>query len=227
MELWKQLNLLQTRRQFFGKTGLRAGGIAMAAMGVSKLASAVDATRMHQGLKELPHFAPKAKSLIYLHMNGGPSQIDLWDYKPKLEEQFDKDLPESIRNGQRITTMTSGQARLPVAPSKFKFTQQGQCGRWISELLPHTAKMVDDLAVIKTLHTNAINHDPACTFVMTGNEVPGRPASVRGCRMAWGAKATIYLRSSFSLRDGRALRLLKPCSLGCGPVDFCRPDIRG
>lgn len=174
MELWKQLNLLQTRRQFFGKTGLRAGGIAMAAMGVSKLASAVDATRMHQGIKELPHFAPKAKSLIYLHMNGGPSQIDLWDYKPKLEEQFDKDLPESIRNGQRITTMTSGQARLPVAPSKFKFTQQGQCGRWISELLPHTAKMVDDLAVIKTLHTNAINHDPACTFVMTGNEVPGK-----------------------------------------------------
>jgi len=109
-------------------------------------------------------------------MNGGPSQIDLWDYKPELAEQFDKDLPDSIRKGQRITTMTSGQARLPVAPSKFKFQQHGQCGRYVSELLPHTAQIVDELAILKTVHTNAINHDPACTFVMTGNEVPGKPS---------------------------------------------------
>ena len=129
--------------------------------------------RVHPALPGLPHFPPKAKSIIYLHMNGGPSQIDLWDYKPGLVDQFDKDLPDSIRQGQRITTMTSGQARLPVAPSKFKFSQHGQCGRWVSELLPFTSKMVDDLAVIKTVHTNAINHDPACTFVMTGSEVPG------------------------------------------------------
>jgi uncharacterized protein (DUF1501 family) len=125
-------------------------------------------------LPGLPHFAPKAKALIYLHMNGGPAQIDLWDYKPQLNEFFDKDLPESVRNGQRITTMTSGQKRLPVAPSKFKFQQHGQCGTWVSELLPHTAKHVDDLAVVRTVHTNAINHDPACTFVMTGSEVPGK-----------------------------------------------------
>ena len=165
----------QTRRQFFGQTGVRLGGLAMASM----LASRAGVTRaapspIHPALPGLPHFAPKAKSIIYLHMNGGPSQIDLWDYKPKLEEHFQKDLPDSIRMGQRITTMTSGQARLPVAPSKFKFTQQGQCGTWVSELLPHTAKHIDDIAVIKSVHTNAINHDPACTFVMTGSEVPGK-----------------------------------------------------
>ena len=95
---------------------------------------------MHPPLPGLPHFAPKAKAVIYLHMNGGPSQIDLWDYKPKLQEYFDKDLPDSVRNGQRITTMTSGQARFPVAPSMFKFAQHGKCGTWVSELLPHTAK---------------------------------------------------------------------------------------
>ena len=119
---------------------------------------------MHRALEGLPHFAPKAKSIIYLHMNGGPSQIDMWDYKPVLNDYFDKDLPDSIRKGQRITTMTSGQSRLPVASSKFKFKQYGECGRWVSELLPHTGQLVDDIAVVKTVHTNAINHDPACTF---------------------------------------------------------------
>jgi hypothetical protein len=122
----------------------------------------------------MPHFAPKAKSIIYLHMNGGPSQLDLFDYKPELKAQFDKDLPESVRKGQRITTMTSGQTRLPVAPSMFKFAQHGQCGRWVSELLPYTTEIVDEIALVKTVHTNAINHDPACTFVMTGSEVPGK-----------------------------------------------------
>jgi Protein of unknown function (DUF1501) len=155
------------------------GPIALAAMGASSISkpsfgAPVPKGTVHPALDGLPHFAPKAKSIIYLHMNGGPSQIDTWDYKPTLADQYDKDLPESIRKGQRITTMTSGQARLPVAPSKFKFEQHGQCGRWVSELLPHTAGVVDELAVIKTVHTNAINHDPACTFVMTGSEVPGK-----------------------------------------------------
>ena len=168
---------LQTRRQFFGSTGLRLGGTALAAMmanAVTRTASA--APQMLPPLPGLPHFAPKAKAIIYLHMNGGPSQIDLWDDKPVLKEHFDKDLPDSIRKGQRITTMTSGQSRLPVAPSKFKFAPQGQCGTKVSELLPFTAKHVDDIAVIKSVHTNAINHDPACTFVMTGSEVPGKPS---------------------------------------------------
>lgn len=176
---------LQTRRQFFGSTGLRLGGTALAGMMANvatRTASA--APQMLPPLPGLPHFAPKAKAIIYLHMNGGPSQIDLWDNKPVLKEHFDKELPDSIRKGQRITTMTSGQSRLPVAPSKFKFAQQGQCGTWVSELLPFTAKHVDDLAVIKSVHTNAINHDPACTFVMTGSEVPGK-ASL-GSWLAYG-----------------------------------------
>ncbi|MBM3876267.1 MAG: DUF1501 domain-containing protein [Verrucomicrobia bacterium] len=165
-----------TRRQFFRSAGLSAGAIALATM-ESPLAAATKKNgiaRVHPALAGLPHIAPKARRLIYLHMNGGPSQIDMWDYKPKLEANFDKDLPDSIRMGQRITTMTSGQARLPVAPSMFKFAQHGQCGTWVSELLPWTAKVADDLAVLRSIHTEAINHDPACTFVMTGSEVPGR-----------------------------------------------------
>ena len=169
------LHQQQNRRQFFGSTGLRLGGVAMASLlGGNATRRAAAAELMNPPLPGLPHFAPKAKSVIYLHMNGGPSQIDLWDHKPVLADHFDKELPESVRKGQRITTMTSGQARLPVAPSKFKFSQQGKCGTWVSELLSHTGKLVDDIAVIKSVHTNAINHDPACTFVMTGSEVPGK-----------------------------------------------------
>jgi hypothetical protein len=178
--------LLLSRRQFFGSSGLRMGGIALAMMAGRALAADAQpaAPRMHPTLSGLPHFAPKAKAIIYLHMNGGPAQLDTWDYKPQLAEFFDKDLPDSIRNNQRITTMTSGQARFPVAPSMFKFAQHGNCGRWVSELLPHTAKFVDDLALVKTVHTNAINHDPACTFVMTGSEVPGKPSL--GSWLAYG-----------------------------------------
>ena len=176
-----QHDLLATRRQFFGHTGVRLGTAALASLAAGTApwsqAAAADATgAVHPALPGFPHFAPKAKAVIYLHMNGGPAQMDLWDYKPGLAEYFDKDLPDSVRQNQRITTMTSGQKRLPVAPSKFQFHQHGQCGRWVSELLPHTAKHVDKLAVVKTVHTNAINHDPACTFVMTGSEVPGKPS---------------------------------------------------
>ena len=181
-----EYDLTLSRRQFFGRNGLRLGSLALAAMaGPTRSSSAATATQaVHPPLPGLPHFAPKAKSIIYLHANGGPSQIDTWDYKPGLEALFDQDLPDSIRSGQRITTMTSGQARLPVAPSKYRFAQHGQCGRWVSELLPHTSQCVDDIALIKSVHTNAINHDPACTFVMTGSEVPGK-ASL-GSWLAYG-----------------------------------------
>lgn len=174
--LQHQLNL--TRRQFFGSTGLRLGGIGMAMLGARAAAAATSApsNRIHPPLPGLPHFAPRAKSIIYLHMNGGPAQQDLLDYKPQLTELFDKDLPDSVRMGQRITTMTSGQSRLPVAPSIFKFAQYGECGMWVSDLLQHTAKFADDICLVKTVHTNAINHDPACTYVMTGSEVPGKPS---------------------------------------------------
>jgi hypothetical protein len=179
-----QRNLLQTRRQFFGHTGLRLGGVALGSLlgranaassaNNATAATAAAAGHVHPALAGFPHFAPKAKRIIYLHMNGAPSQLDLFDYKPQLAEQFDKDLPDSIRNGQRITTMTSGQSRLPVAPTMFKFEQHGKCGMWVSELLPKISEIVDDIALIKTVNTTAINHDPACTFVMTGSEVPGK-----------------------------------------------------
>jgi uncharacterized protein (DUF1501 family) len=165
----------QTRRQFFASAGLSVGGIALASLLSPRNAlAAAPLQRVHPPLPGLPHFAPKAKRLIYLHMNGAPSQLDLFDYKPKLKEHYDKDLPDSIRKGQRITTMTSGQARLPVAPTIFKFAQYGKSGAWMSDLIPHTAKIADDIAIIKSVHTDAINHDPACTFLMTGSELPGK-----------------------------------------------------
>ena len=169
----------QSRRLFFKNTGLAAGRIALAAMlgpGVLRAAAGQRQPRAHPMLLGLPHFAPKARRLIYLFMNGAPSQLDLWDYKPNLSGLFDTDLPDSIRMGQRLTTMTSGQKRFPVAPSIYKFAPHGQCAMMVSELLPHTAQVVDELAVIKTVHTEAINHDPAATFLLTGNQVPGRPS---------------------------------------------------
>lgn len=182
----------QTRRQFFGDVGIRLGGVALAALmarggtGTAQARPVAGADgRVHPALPGLPHFRPKAKSVIYLHMNGGPSQIDTWDYKPKLAEFFDKELPPSVQGGQRLSTMTSKQARFPVAPSKFKFEKMGQAGTWVNtEYMPHMAKMVDEIALVKTVHTNAINHDPACTFVMTGREVPGY-ASI-GSWLAYG-----------------------------------------
>ncbi|QOY88959.1 DUF1501 domain-containing protein [Paludibaculum fermentans] len=128
------------------------------------------------GLPGLPHFAAKAKRVILLHQSGGPSQMDLFDYKPGMKKYQGVDLPNSVRNGQRITGMTSGQATFPVASSMFQFQQYGQTGTWVSELLPHTAKIVDELALIKTVHTEAINHDPAITFFQSGSQQPGRPS---------------------------------------------------
>jgi hypothetical protein len=181
--------LHQTRRQFFGDVGLRFGGVAAGILAAQEAAAAKPASaaveQVHKPLPGFPHHKPKAKAIIYLHMNGAPSQLDTWDYKPGLKDYFDKDLPESVRNNQRLSTMTSGQTRFPVAPSKFKFTQHGKCGRYVNaELLPFTAEVVDELAVVKTVQTNAINHDPACTFVMTGSEVPGKPSI--GSWLAYG-----------------------------------------
>ncbi len=161
-----------TRRHFFGRTAAGLGTAALASL-VPARPGLADATATG-GLPSLPHFAPKAKRAIYLFMSGAPSQMDLYDYKPNMGEWFDKDLPESVRMGQRLTTMTSGQTRFPIAPSRYKFQQHGESGAWVSELLPWTAKMVDDLAIVKTVHTEAINHDPAITYICTGNQLPGR-----------------------------------------------------
>jgi len=172
-----EFHILQNRRQFFQGAGLKAGGIALASMlGRQASGDVSKPVNMYPALSGFPHFAPKAKRLVYLHMNGAPSQIDLFDHKPRLHDYFDQELPDSIRNGQRITTMTSGQKRFPVAPSKFKFDRCGKSGIEMSELVPHMKTIADEIAMIRSVHTGAINHDPACTFVMTGSEVPGKPS---------------------------------------------------
>jgi hypothetical protein len=130
------------------------------------------------------HFAPKARRIIWLTQAGAPSQLELFDYKPGLADQFNKDVPESVFGGQRLTGMTSGQARFPVAPSAFQFQQHGRSGMWLSELLPHTAKLADEICLIRTMHTEAINHDPAMTLLQTGHQIGGRPSF--GAWVAYG-----------------------------------------
>jgi uncharacterized protein (DUF1501 family) len=158
-----------TRRQFLGRACTGIGAAALASLLNPRLSAA-------SGSAGIPHFAPKAKRVIWLTQAGAPSQLDLFDYKPGLRAMFDKDLPDSVRNGQRVTGMTSGQARFPIAPSVFTFKQYGQAGHWLSELLPHTARLADDLCIIRSMHTEAINHDPAMTLLQTGSQVAGRPS---------------------------------------------------
>ena len=155
-----------SRRQFLGRTGVGLGAAALATLLNTKLL----------GAARSPHFAPKAQRIIWLTQAGAPSQLDLFDYKPGLAAQFDKDLPDSVRGGQRLTGMTSGQKRFPIAPSVFKFRRQGKSGVWWSELLPYTAKLADDICIIRSLHTEAINHDPAMTLLQTGHPIGGRPS---------------------------------------------------
>ncbi len=165
------LQLSLTRRHFFSRTAAGIGGAALASLLDPQLLSA-----RIGGLAGIPHFAPKAKRVIYLHQSGAPSQLDLFDYKPKLKALQGTELPATIRMGQRITGMTSGQSSLPVASSLFEFQQHGQSGTWLSETLPHTARIVDHIALIKTMNTDAINHDPAITFIQSGSQQPGRPS---------------------------------------------------
>ena len=165
-----------TRRHFFQRGALGLGTAALSSL-LPAQAHAVlhqDGLPAQAGLPGVPHFAPKAKRAIYLFMAGAPSQIDMFDYKPTMADWFDKDLPESVRMGQRLTTMTSSQARFPLAPSKYSFQQYGQSGAWVSELLPFHGQMVDDIAIVKSVHTEAINHDPAITYICTGDQLPGR-----------------------------------------------------
>lgn len=176
MSLFEEWVRYETRRQFFRRGGSALGAAALATLSGGRTFAADGEDSAAPG----PHFPPKAKRVIYLHCVGGPPQMDLFDYKPVMREWFNKDLPDSVRMGQRLTTMTSGQKRFPIAPSKFQFAQHGQCGMWLSELLPWTAKVADDVCWIRTMHTEAINHEPAITYMQTGNQVTGRP-----CLGAW------------------------------------------
>ncbi len=166
------------RRQFLTKTSLGIGAAAIGSiMGSENLfASAKNARGAGVGLSELPHFVPKAKRVVYLFQSGGPSQFETFDYKPKLMDMFGEELPDSVRKGQRLTGMSASQTSLPIAPSKYKFDQYGESRAWVSELMPHTAEMVDDLCFIKSMYTEQINHDPAITFLQTGHQLAGRPS---------------------------------------------------
>jgi hypothetical protein len=161
-----------TRRQFLGRS---AAGIGVAAL-ASLLNPRAVAAQGVPGLAGVPHFAPRAKRVIWLTQAGAPSQADLFDYKPQLKDRFKQELPESVRGTQRLTGMTAGQKNFPVAPTVFKFKQHGQAGIWLSELLPHTGRVADELCLIRSIHTEAINHDPAMTFLQTGHQIAGRPS---------------------------------------------------
>src|ERR1700691_4638002 len=190
-ELKDEWAALQTRRHFLGRTGKVLGWAAMASLlGDRALRGdapssnyAQPSTPSGEPLK-LPHFAPKAKRAISLFMSGGPPQIDLLDYKPNLAALYDKDVPDSVRGAQQLTGMTAGQARFPVAPSLWAFKRYGETGTWVSDLLPNTGRMVDDLAIVKSTNTDAINHEPAIMLMNTGNMNAGKPCL--GSWLAYG-----------------------------------------
>ncbi|MFN0196622.1 MAG: DUF1501 domain-containing protein [Planctomycetaceae bacterium] len=158
------------RRAFLQNSACAAGTAALATL------LARDGLSQESPVSKVTHFAPKAKRIIYLFQSGGPSHLELLDYKPKLKELHGTELPDSIRQGQRLTGMTSGQKSFPVIAPKFGFQQAGESGTWISELLPHTARVIDDICLIRSLYTEAINHDPAITLIQTGSQQPGRPS---------------------------------------------------
>jgi len=170
----RRLQQVLTRRQFFGRGSYGVGAAALATLLNERSAAADSGAAAHRGLPGLPHFRPKVKRVIFLHQSGAPSQLDLFVDKPKLRELTDQPMPESLTQGQRIAQLR-GQ-KLIVTGSVFKFAQHGQCGQTISELLPHTARLVDRLTFIHSMHTDAINHDPAITLMQTGFQVSGRPS---------------------------------------------------
>jgi hypothetical protein len=168
---------LQTRRHFLRNGGVCLGAAALTSLLAERAGSTGGAPQaVNGGLPGFPNFPPRAKRAIYLFMSGAPSQMDMYDYKPVMNQWFNVNLPESVRMGQRLTTMTSNQASFPIAPSMYKFRRCGESGAWVSELLPHMQTVVDDIALVKTVNTDAINHDPAITFICTGNQIPGRPS---------------------------------------------------
>ncbi len=170
---------LLDRRTFLTKTSMGIGAVALGTLlGKSLFGKGNIAAPMEEGVTStvFPNYLPKAKRIVYLFQSGGPSQLDLFDYKPELVKYQAQDLPESIRQGQRLTGMSAEQSIFPVASSIFKFDQYGECRAWVSELMPHTAQVVDDLCFIKSMQTDAINHDPAITFLQSGNQIAGRPS---------------------------------------------------
>ncbi|MFP6752900.1 MAG: DUF1501 domain-containing protein, partial [Pirellulaceae bacterium] len=175
-QLLEDAQLLENRRQFFGRSSTGIGLAALATLLHQDTSRGQDPGARFGGLAGIPHFAPRAKRVIYLLQSGAPSQIDLYDHKPSLEKLDGSELPGEVRGQQRLTGMTAGQKKFPLVKSPFPFHQHGESGTWISDLLPHTAKVVDDICLVKSMHTQAINHDPAITFFQSGHQQPGRPS---------------------------------------------------
>ena len=191
-----------TRRHFFGRSAY--------GLGVAALANLLGEDLSASGLSGMPHFAPRAKRVVYLFQSGAPSQLDMFDYKPQLERLRGSDLPESVRQGQRLTAMTATQTTFPIAPSMFRFQQHGESGAWISDLLPFTASIADRLCIVRSVHTEAINHDPAVTFFQTGAQLAGRPSI--GAWISYGLGSAnrdlpgfVVMVSSGSGRNGQPL----------------------
>ncbi|MCA9229563.1 MAG: DUF1501 domain-containing protein [Planctomycetales bacterium] len=208
MKLLADYQAIASRRHFFSRAGT---GIASLALGTLLNSSAgATGSTPSRGLPSLPHYAPKAQRIIYLFQSGGPSQLDLWDYKPQLKDKFGQEVPRSVYPDDRKTTMSSAQASFPTAPSLFEFSQAGESGTWISQLQPHLANHVDDLCVIKSMHTDAINHDPAMTLFQTGSQIPGRPSIGAWLNYGLGSDrselpAFVAMSSKGSAKEGQPL----------------------
>lgn len=204
-----EFNLNMTRRNFFNGMGMGIGAAAMSSlMGPNLMAE--EKRNKFGGLNELPHFPAKAKRVIYLFQSGGPSQLDTFDYKPNLAKQFGQNVPSSVYPEERKTKMSSGQKSFPTAPSKFKFNQHGKSGQWMTELFPQLGTVADDICIIKSMHTEAINHDPAITFFQTGAQIPGRPSIGSWLSYGLGSEnsdlpAFVAMSSRGSAKNGQPL----------------------
>ncbi|MBT5020104.1 DUF1501 domain-containing protein [bacterium] len=206
MDPLQQLAARQTRRAFLGQGTLGIGSIAMASL----LNASEQSGRTEDAVSELPHFLPKAKRVIYLFQSGGPAQMDLFDYKPDLAKRHGEEVPTSVYPAERKTTMTSGQTSFPVAPTGLKFAQHGQSGTWLCEHQPHLAQVIDDVCVIKSMYTEAINHDPAATLFQTGSVIAGRPSMGAWVNYGLGTEnsnlpAFVALTSNGSAKQGQPL----------------------
>ena len=204
MDRLKKAAIESNRRAF-----LHSGALGLGTLAMSSLLAAEDQADSNAAA-ELPHFPAKAKRVIYLFQSGGPSQMDLFDYKPKLAQRFGEEVPTSVYPPERKTTMTSGQKSFPVAPSKFKFSRHGKSGIWLSETMPHLAKVIDDVCVIKSMYTEAINHDPAATLFQTGSVIAGRPSMGAWVNYGLGSDnanlpAFVALTSNGSAKTGQPL----------------------
>lgn len=215
-----------TRRQLFGQTATGLGVAALATL-LGPDASAADVAGARVGgLPGLPHFAPRAKHVIYLLQNGAPPHLDMFDYKPQMEKFRGQELPESVHQNQKLSTMTSGQKSRAVLPPFTGFKQHGKCGAWVCDFLPHTASIVDDVCFIKSMHTTQVNHAPAITFFLTGAELPGRPSMGAWATYGLGSETQEFPAFVVMTSATRKRHAARSSTTSIGGADSCRPSFR-